>query len=46
VRRQFRDGTPKDMERAATTCQRAAEKMRIILIRASRLVNYANAGEV
>ena len=31
VRRQFRDGAPKDMERAATTCQRAAEKMRIIL---------------
>ena len=46
VRRQFRDGAPKDMERAAATCQRAAEKMRIILIRASRLVNYANTGEV
>ena len=46
VRRQFRDGAPKDMERAATTCQRAAEKMRIILIRASRLVNYADMGEV
>ena len=46
VRRQFRDGAPKNVERAATTCQRAAEKMRIILIRASRLVNYANTGEV
>ena len=46
VRRQFRDGAPKDVERAATTCQRAAEKMRIILIRASRLVNYADIGEV
>jgi hypothetical protein len=47
VRRQFREGVPKDMdiERAATTCLRAAEKMRIILIRASRLVNYANLGE-
>ncbi|MGA8171604.1 MAG: hypothetical protein WB816_12350 [Methylocystis sp.] len=46
VRRQFRDGAPKDMERAANTCHRSAEKMRIILIRASRLVNYANTGEV
>ncbi len=46
VRRQFRDGEPKNVERAATTCQLAAEKMRIILIRASRLVNYANTGEV
>lgn len=42
VRRQFRDGAPKDMERVITTCTRAGEKMRIILIRASRLVNYAN----
>ncbi len=45
VRRQFQEGLPNDTERAATTCQRAAEKMRIILIRASRLVNYASAGE-
>ncbi|WP_424361157.1 hypothetical protein [Methylocystis parvus] len=42
VRRQFRDGAPQDMERVAATCARAGEKMRIILIRASRLVNYAN----
>lgn len=42
VRRQFRDGAPQDMERVTTTCVRAGEKMRIILIRASRLVNYAN----
>ncbi len=46
VRRQFRDGAPTDLESAAATCQRAAEKMRIILIRASRLVNYANTGDV
>jgi hypothetical protein len=45
VRRQFQEGLPNDAERAATTCLRAAEKMRIILIRASRLVNYASAGE-
>ncbi|QGM96593.1 hypothetical protein [Methylocystis parvus] len=42
VRRQFRDGAPQDMERVAATCARAGEKMRIILIRASRLVNYSN----
>ncbi len=42
VRRQFRDGSPQDMEKIAATCGRAGEKMRIILIRASRLVNYAN----
>lgn len=42
VRRQFRDGAPEDMDRVAATCTRAGEKMRIILIRASRLVNYAN----
>jgi hypothetical protein len=42
VRRQFRNGAPQDMERVAATCTRAGEKMRIILIRASRLVNYAN----
>jgi hypothetical protein len=42
VRRLFKDGVPQDMERVSTTCMRAGEKMRIILIRASRLVNYAN----
>lgn len=42
VRRQLRDGPPPDMERLQATCARAGEKMRIILIRASRLVNYAN----
>lgn len=42
VRRQFRDGVPDDMARVNTTCTRAGEKMRIILVRASRLVNYAN----
>jgi len=42
VRRQFRDGAPEDMGRITATCARAGEKMRIILIRASRLVNYAN----
>lgn len=42
VRRQYRDGAPEDMAKVAATCTRAGEKMRIILIRASRLVNYAN----
>jgi hypothetical protein len=45
VRRQFRDGVPDDMERVTMTCVRAGEKMRIILIRASRLVNYANLAD-
>jgi hypothetical protein len=45
VRRHFRKGAPEDMERLTALCQRAADKMRIILIRASRLVNYANLGE-
>jgi len=45
VRRQFRDGQPADMDRVTSTCMRAGEKMRIILIRASRLVNYANLSE-
>lgn len=45
VRRQFKDGAPADMDRVTTTCMRAGEKMRIILIRASRLVNYAHLGE-
>jgi hypothetical protein len=42
VRRQLRDGPPQDMERLKETCARAGEKMRVILLRASRLVNYAN----
>lgn len=42
VRRHFRNGAPEDMDRVTATCARAGEKMRIILIRASRLVNYAN----
>jgi hypothetical protein len=45
VRRQFKDGAPEDMSRVTTTCVRAGEKMRIILIRASRLVNYARLGD-
>lgn len=45
VRRQFKNGCPDDMGRVTTICHRAGEKMRIILIRASRLVNYANLGE-
>ncbi|HMK91074.1 MAG TPA: hypothetical protein VK446_15745 [Methylocystis sp.] len=44
VRRQFREGG-KDIERAAATCDRAAQKMRVILVRASRLVNYAQVDE-
>jgi hypothetical protein len=43
VRRQFRDGAPRDMERVMATCARAGEKMRIILLRASRLVNHASS---
>lgn len=42
VRRQLRDGGPQDMERLQATCARAGEKMRVILLRASRLVNYAS----
>ncbi len=42
IRRQLRDGMPQDMERLKETCARAGEKMRAILLRASRLVNYAN----
>ncbi|QGM45821.1 hypothetical protein [Methylocystis heyeri] len=44
VRRQFRYGAPHDMNLVNSICHRAGEKMRIILIRASRLVNYANLG--
>ena len=46
VRRQFKNGVPEDMDRVTTICHRAGEKMRIILIRASRLVNYANLGDM
>ncbi len=46
VRRQFKNGVPDDMQRVTTICHRAGEKMRIILIRASRLVNYANLREM
>ena len=42
VRRQFRDGPPADRARLVETCERSGEKMRQILVRASRLVNYAN----
>jgi hypothetical protein len=45
VRRQFKDGPPQDMGRVTATCSRAGEKMRIILIRASRLVNYARLAD-
>jgi hypothetical protein len=45
VRRQFRDGVPDDFERVAEICHRAVEKMRIVLVRALRLVNHANLGE-
>ena len=44
VRRQFREGAPHDMARVSEICARAGEKMRIILVRASRLVNYARLG--
>jgi hypothetical protein len=42
ARRQFKDGPPADLARLRETCERAGEKMRQILVRASRLVNYAN----
>ncbi len=42
VRRQFKDGPPADQVRLTETCERAGERMRQILVRASRLVNYAN----
>lgn len=45
VRLQFRNGAPQDFDRVAATCARAGEKMRAILIRASRLVNYAKYGD-
>lgn len=41
VRLQYRPGVAPDLDRVAATCARAGEKMRAILIRASRLVNYA-----
>lgn len=42
IRHQLRGGLPQDMERLKETCARAGEKMRAILLRASRLVNYAS----
>lgn len=44
VRHQFRNGVPSDLDRVAAMCLRAGKKMRDILIRASRLVNYAKYG--
>jgi len=41
ARRLLRSGAPADAERAYESCRRAAQKMRIILLRASRLVSYA-----
>lgn len=40
VRRQCRDGPPRDIARLSETCARSGEKMRQILVRASRLVNH------
>jgi hypothetical protein len=45
VRTHYRNGAPQDPSRVAATCARAGEKMRAILIRASRLVNYGNYGD-
>jgi hypothetical protein len=45
VRRLFKDGSPNDFDRLSEICHRAGEKMRIVLVRASRLVNHANLGE-
>lgn len=45
VRQQFRNGAPQDWDRVAATCSRGGEKMRAILTRASRLVNYARYGD-
>lgn len=45
VRLHYRNGPPQDPSRVAGTCARAGEKMRAILIRCSRLVNYGNYGE-
>lgn len=45
VRLHYRNGAPQDTSRVAGTCARAGEKMRAILIRASRLVNYGKLGD-
>ena len=42
VRGLFHDGTPDDMNRVTAVCSRAITKLRAILLRASRLVNYGN----
>lgn len=38
VRRQFRDGAPRSFDDVTPVCSRAAHKMRVVLSRASRLV--------
>lgn len=45
VRLQYRNGAPQDLDRVTATCARAGEKMRAILTRASRLVNYGKYGD-
>jgi hypothetical protein len=45
VRLHHRHGALHDAARIAGTCARAGEKMRAILIRASRLVNYGRLGD-
>lgn len=42
VRGLFHDGVPEDMTRVTVACSRASLKLRSILQRASRLVNYGN----
>ncbi|MBY6241597.1 hypothetical protein [Methylosinus sp. Sm6] len=45
VRLHYRHGAPQDLSRVAGTCARAGEKMRAILTRCSRLVNYGKYGD-
>lgn len=45
VRQQYRNGAPQSPDRLAATCARGGEKMRAILLRASRLVNYAKLSD-
>lgn len=45
VRQQYRNGAPSNPDRLAATCARGGEKMRAILLRASRLVNYAKLSD-
>lgn len=45
VRLQYRSGAPQNLDRLAGTCARAGEKMRAILFKASRLVNYARLSD-